>query len=177
MDDTPIYSLDDVAELTGLSVSHLTRPGKGPIARLLETYFWQKDQLTSDGKSLTESGLSLLNDYLYNCGKGGTMSYQEWQQSIWEREGKNPKTTEDQEEETAITPLIQVSSYELAPLVEVMPVNNVEASFALNIQQLKEVNFQRGQQLAREVVMPIVEGFNSEQKAILTQMLQALNGG
>ena len=83
-----MYSISEISQLTGLSESHLSRrDGKSPLSRIKETITWTEVFTTNEDtgeEMLTEDGYGYLLDYLSSCGKEGTMSYEEWQQSIQE---------------------------------------------------------------------------------------------
>lgn len=169
MSDSYIYSPNDLAEMFGLNTRHLTRDD-GPISRILTTYYWKKNELSPDGEALTEEGAALLNEYLTECGKNGKTKYKDWQTAIWEREGKNPDQSE-----SAIVPLVDVSIAEL-PAVNIGDCfGNLGESFEATINQLAQANYQRGKQLARQLVTPLYQGFAEEYQQLNQQGLEFIN--
>jgi hypothetical protein len=78
------YTLEELADITGMSPRHLSR-NDGPLDRVADTYYWDADIVSSDRKTCTEKGLECLKDYLSQCGKKGEgVTYSDWQRSIWE---------------------------------------------------------------------------------------------
>ena len=91
---------------------------------------------------LTEDGYGVLLDYLSCCGKDGTMTYEQWQESI-------------REENDQITSLVPVEPYEpsLAP---------VPSADEVGVQ-----NKQFGAELAHRMFTPLAESFTTTSEDIL----------
>lgn len=162
-----LYNPDELGEMFGLNPRHLTREN-GPISRILETYHWKKDELSPDGKHLTEEGARLLNDYLTECGKNGKTDYKTWQKSIWEQHGKNPSNS-------AIVPLIDVSIAELSPVNFGENFGTFHQSLEVTVAALTEANYQKGRQLARQLVVARYQGFAEEYQALNQQGLEFIS--
>lgn len=161
-----LYKPDELGELFGLNPRHLTRED-GPISRILSTYHWKSAKLSPDGKSLTEEGVTILNEYLTECGKNGKTDFKKWQQNIWEKHGKAPNS------ESAIIPLVDVTVAELSP------VNfgdyfggTFSQSFEATVTALAEANYQKGRELARKLVTPLYQGFAEEYQNLNQQGLE-----
>lgn len=168
-----IYSPQDISDITGISTSHLTRPKDGPIARLLETHYWESEKISPDGKSLTEYGLTILENYLAECGKDGKgTSYKQWQKTQQEKfdPNKSALTTTEQ------PPLIPVENY--TPRGEdwgnyLIPFNLSQelenwATQQASVTKQKTLDFFR-----QAVTIPTVQGI-AEGKAELKEILKQL---
>lgn len=160
-----LYNPDELSEIFGLNARHLTREN-GPISRILATYHWKKAELSPDGKSLTEEGVTVLNDYLTECGKNGKTDFKKWQQSIWDKYGKTPNS------ESAIVPLVDVSVAELSPVNFGDCFGNFSQSFEATVTALAEANYQKGRELARRLVTPLYQGFAEEYQNLNQQGLE-----
>lgn len=159
-----LYTPDDLGEMFGLNPRHLTRED-GPISRILATYYWKKNELSPDGKQLTEEGARVLNDYLSDCGKNGKVDYKAWQKSIWEHYGKTPS-------DSAIVPLVDVAVTELSPVNFGDCFGNFSQSFEATITALAQANYQKGRELARQLVTPLYQGFAEEYQQLNQQGLE-----
>lgn len=167
-----IYSPQELADITGYSVTHLIRPNEGPIARILATHYWEQEKMSPDGKSLTEYGLDILENYLSEVGKAGKgISYENWQKSRQAKFAPN--------ETTALTtaehlPLIPVSSYTpQAGEFQLMPFNLTQeleawASQQSSVTKQKTLDFFR-----QAVTIPAVQGI-AEGQAELKEILSKL---
>lgn len=170
-----LYTPQDVADITGVSVPHLTRPKDGPIARILETHHWECDRISPDGKNLTEYGLNVLENYLAEVGKKGRgTSYEQWQQIRWEQ--FKPK------EELALAlsesaPLIPVELY--APTSEslgmVSPLNLAQELGSWSNQQANVTKQRVIDAFRAAYTIPTVQGIN-EAQAELKEILQKMGG-
>lgn len=167
-----VYSPQDLSDIVGMSVAHLTRAKDGPIARILETHYWETDRISPDGKSLTEYGLDILENYLSEVGKSGKgISYENWQKSRQVKFAPNESTaltTADQ------LPLIPVSSYTpQAGEFHLMPFNLTQelegwAAQQANVTKQKTLDFFR-----QAVTIPAVQGI-AEGQAELKEILSKL---
>lgn len=182
------YTLQEIAEATGLTESHLVRTKVGPIIRILEVYYWKVPQLSPDGRGrvLTQEGFDILEDYLHNCGIDGTMRYEEWRNQIWNKFNKNPEIESEvqaaavSETHTETTDVIDV---EVAPLVHVERTEMTELdlstygnsaqhftnSFDAFKAALAQQSADKGIELARATTLPLVESFMKERESILKQ--------
>lgn len=163
-----LYNPDELSEIFGLNARHLTREN-GPISRILATYHWKKAELSPDGKSLTEEGVTVLNDYLTECGKNGKTDFKKWQQSIWDKYGKTPNS------ESAIVPLVDVSVAELSPVNFGENFGTFHQSLEVTVAALTEANYQKGRQLARQLVVARYQGFTEEYQALNQQGLEFIS--
>ena len=78
-----IYSIKEIATLTGLTAEELTRGGgKSPIDLIKKAFYWRPD-IGDREQGLTEVGFSLLNFYLHERNKG--TCYQDWVSQVWKR--------------------------------------------------------------------------------------------
>ena len=177
-----LYSITDIVPYTGLTRKHLMRKN-GPIERVLKTYYWRDDLSPDNGQNLTEEGLDKLLDYVNNCGNNGDMTYADWQQKIWDDNGVGVPTTEEVEttpifnENTANTVLVTIPEVDITPSQNIVnasfdALNQNQQSFKDTLAQVKAQKYLEGQQLAAEVMQPMLEGFNETQRQIFTIKLK-----
>ncbi|MFM6207926.1 hypothetical protein [Planktothrix sp.] len=164
-----IYSPQELADITGLSVTHLVRPNEGPIARILQTFHWQSGEISPDGKSLTEFGLDLLEDYCRSVGKKGQgMTYEDWQQKMLNQ--YQPSTLATVEN----LPLIPVENYSLPPfLPNISPFNFAAELEGWAGQQAEITRAKTLDTFRRAVTIPTIEGIEQgreELKEILKKL-------
>lgn len=166
-----IYSPQDLADIVGMSIPHLTRSKDGPIARILETHHWETERISPDGKSLTEYGLDILENYLSEVGKAGKgLSYENWQKSRRAKFAPNQSAIATSEQ----LPLIPVSTYTpQAGDFQLMPFNLTQeleawASQQANVTKQKTLDFFR-----QAVTIPAVQGI-AEGQAELKEILSKL---
>lgn len=171
MDDT-VYAPQEIADITGVSVAHLTRAKDGPIARILETHHWERERLSPDGKSLSEYGIDILENYLREVGKKGNgLTYEQWQKNQWEKHQPSNIVTVEQ-------PLIPVETY--TPNRENWSQHLTPFSFGEELKnwanQQSVVSYQRTLDLFRQAItIPTVKAINDGRNE-LKEVLKNLGG-
>lgn len=168
-----LYTPQDVADITGITVNHLTRED-GPITRVLNTHDWECDRLSPDGKNLTEYGINILENYLSEVGKKGRgVPYEQWKEK--QREQFKPKESALALSDNA--PLIPVEMY--TPLT-----SEKFGVSALNLtQELGNWSNQQATVTKQRVIdafraaytIPTVQGI-SEAQTELKEILQKMGG-
>ena len=158
------------SQILPVSVAHLTRAKDGPIARILETYHWEQERLSPDGKSLTEYGIDILENYLREVGKKGNgLTYEQWQKI--QREKHQPSAIVNIEQ-----PLIPVETY--TPNDEKWEQYLAPFSLSQELQswasQQSNVSYQKTLDLFRQAItIPTVKAINdgrNELKEVLKNL-------
>ena len=156
-----MYTLSELCEMTGLSKSHLgRRDGNSPLQRIRETVTWTELFMTDEDtgeEMLTEDGYGILLDYLSCCGKDGTMTYEQWQESI-RSESDQPSS------------LVPVEPYEpsLAPVPSANEaINNLRSQLLIMADEVGCQNKQFGAELAHRMFTPLAESFTTTSEEIL----------
>lgn len=154
--DSKRYSIDEIADATALSVSHLTR-AKGPLDRIRQTYYWIDDIVGPDRKDCSDFGLECLQDYLLQVGKkgDGSSSYTDWQQEIWQRYDRADALNAS----PGLVPVPKVEIVESSPTLASL--RDSIGKFNQSLKDFDAHNAAVGKALGERVVTTIVENAES----------------
>lgn len=164
MDTQRIYSIDEVATMTGLTREHLARrDGQSPIDRVNETFYWRDDLGSRKDGGLTEHGLALLNTYLYECGADGIGTpYEKWQAQVWKDYGVDggAQTT------TALTvmPDLSGSLTDLDGSIEadLAGIGSLQNQFIATLADFDQLYYNAGRHLGKRGTSQMAKGVKEE---------------